>query len=128
MTHGEQWYLNKDRFYHNSKKFESCDAIDRGLPKRMSKSDALDYYNKKLIKYWTSTSLKIKHKEPPMPPATQKTKIQDRFESIKDNDVLNITKAQLIALVERVRQEAIQAHEKNNQFNADEIFHALKVS
>lgn len=125
MTHGEKWYSNKKMFYDSGKQFDDCESIDAGLPKRMSKKDALAYYNTKLLLYWTSINLKPKPKDTPMPP---KSKIQDRFDKMKDDEVLSMTKAQLVDLVKRVKEDAIQAYEKENQFNADEIIHALQAS
>jgi len=52
MTHGEQWWFNKQKFYKNGKRFESCDSIDKGLPKRMHPRNASAYYNQKLLDYW----------------------------------------------------------------------------
>lgn len=124
MTHGEKWYNNKKMFYDSGKQFDDCESIDTSLPKRMSKKDALAYYNKKLLLYWTSINLKPKPKDKPMPP---KTKIQDRFDKMKDDEVLSITKAQLIDLITRVKKDTIKAYETENQFNADEIIHALRA-
>lgn len=57
----------------------------------------------------------------------EQSKIQTRFHKIKDNEILNITKGQLIALIDKVKEEAIKTYEKENQFNADEIYHSLKT-
>jgi len=128
MTHGEAWFKNKHKFYDPRTKFDDCETIYKGLPKRMSKEDILSYYNNKLHLYWKSINLNPKQKEPPMSQKKEKSKIQTRFDSIKDDEVLNITKAQLIDLVEKVKEETIKTHEKENQFNADELIHALETS
>lgn len=40
--------------YGNESRFEECASIDAGLPKRMSRDEAVSYYNKKLHDYWSS--------------------------------------------------------------------------
>ena len=124
-THGEQWLINKQKFYKYSKSVDECSSIDKGLPKRMQKKDILSYYNKKLHLYWISIGLRQHIKEHSMPPNSN---IQVRFDSLKDDEVLNITKAQLISLVEKVKHQAMKDFQEANLFNADDVINALKAS
>ena len=41
----------------------------------------------------------------------ERSKIQDRFDSMEDNEILNITKGQLVALVEKVKEEAVNNYQ-----------------
>ncbi|PHR57255.1 MAG: hypothetical protein COA44_06030 [Arcobacter sp.] len=122
-THGEQWLSNKDRFYKSTKYFNNCTSIDKGLPKRMSKTNTLAYYNQKLQNYWTKIKLFPNKKELPM---SHETKLQKEFNEIDDDQIINITKSQLIELIALAKADAIKTYSENNLFNAREVFNSLK--
>lgn len=123
-THGEVWFEKKQEVYaESSRLFHFENAVPTGIPQRMPKAEAAAYYTQKLNTVWHQ--LGITKKEKPM---SEKTKLQKQFNSIKDNEPINITKGQLIALCEMAKADAIKAYTEQNNFNAEELFHAIKAS
>ena len=53
LTHGEAWVLETHE--DNLDLSKHYQTSPRGLPKQMSREDAVRYYNTKLLNYWIET-------------------------------------------------------------------------
>lgn len=62
MTHGEAWYVNKQKLQEIPSLNLEDELQKIKLPPKMSKEEAVRYYNKKLFDYFVS-SIKTKTKK-----------------------------------------------------------------